>query len=52
MDKAFERRVIGFDELAGAALSKMEALKITSIVVVDAEQKVTGVVHIHDLCEP
>jgi len=42
-------KVIGPDELAGAALAKMEALKITSLVVVDPEQSILGVVHIHDL---
>lgn len=36
-------------ELAGAALSKMEAMKITSLVVVDSAGILTGVVHIHDL---
>ncbi len=36
-------------ELAGAALAKMESMKITSLVVVDSDRKVSGVVHIHDL---
>jgi arabinose-5-phosphate isomerase len=36
-------------ELAGAALLQMEALKITSLVVVDAKKIVIGVVHVHDL---
>ncbi len=36
-------------ELAGAALHLMEERKITSIVVVDAERRVEGVVHLHDL---
>jgi len=36
-------------ELAGAALRLMEERKITSIVVVDAERRVEGVVHLHDL---
>jgi arabinose-5-phosphate isomerase len=36
-------------ELAGAALAVMEQRKITSIVVVDAEKRVLGVVHLHDL---
>ena len=36
-------------DLAGAALSKMEEMKITSLVVVDSEDRVAGVVHIHDL---
>jgi arabinose-5-phosphate isomerase len=37
------------DELAGAALRLMEERKITSVVVVDAEHRVHGVVHLHDL---
>jgi arabinose-5-phosphate isomerase len=37
------------NELAGAALALMEQRKITSIVVVDAERRVLGVVHLHDL---
>jgi arabinose-5-phosphate isomerase len=36
-------------ELAGAALALMEQKKITAIVVVDAERRVLGVVHLHDL---
>ena len=36
-------------ELAGAALNVMEQREITSIVVVDAERRVLGVVHLHDL---
>ena len=40
---------IGAHELAGAALNLMEQRKITSVVVVDAEKRVLGVVHIHDL---
>ncbi len=36
-------------ELAGAALHLMEERKITSIVVVDADRRVEGVVHLHDL---
>jgi arabinose-5-phosphate isomerase len=35
--------------LASEALNLMEKKKITSIVVVDASQKVLGVVHLHDL---
>jgi arabinose-5-phosphate isomerase len=44
-----EPKTISQTELAGAALSKMEAMKITSLVVVDAAQIVIGVVHVHDL---
>jgi arabinose-5-phosphate isomerase len=36
-------------ELAGAALRLMEQRKITSLVVVDAERRVEGIVHLHDL---
>jgi arabinose-5-phosphate isomerase len=36
-------------ELATKALSLMESRKITSLLVVDAEGKLEGVVHIHDL---
>jgi arabinose-5-phosphate isomerase len=35
--------------LASEALNLMEKKKITSVVVVDAERKVLGVVHLHDL---
>jgi arabinose-5-phosphate isomerase len=42
-------KTIGEDELASAALAKMEALKITSLVVADGTRRVTGVIHIHDL---
>ena len=31
------------------ALARMEEMKITSLVVVDAERNVQGVVHLHDL---
>ncbi len=37
------------DELAPAALARMEKLKITSLVVVDGSNTILGVVHIHDL---
>lgn len=37
------------DELASRALNLMEQRKITSVVVVDAEKRVQGVVHLHDL---
>ncbi len=36
-------------ELASLALNLMEQRKITSVVVVDREQRVLGVVHLHDL---
>jgi arabinose-5-phosphate isomerase len=40
---------IGRQELATKALNLMEARKITSLLVVDAEGRLEGVVHIHDL---
>jgi arabinose-5-phosphate isomerase len=42
-------KTIGENELATVALAKMEAMKITSLVVVDARRIVVGVVHLHDL---
>ena len=46
-----EPRVIGPDALAEAALHDMTALlpKVTSLFVVDADRRVLGIVHIHDL---
>jgi arabinose-5-phosphate isomerase len=43
--------VIGRREMATAALALMEQRKITSLPVVDAEGRVEGVVHLHDLWE-
>jgi arabinose-5-phosphate isomerase len=37
------------NEPAAKALQVMESRKITSLVVVDSEKKVEGVIHIHDL---
>lgn len=37
------------DGLASAALNLMEQKKITSVVVVDGERRVLGVLHVHDL---
>ena len=42
-------RTIAASELAATALAILEERKITSLVVVDAEQKVEGVLHLHDL---
>ena len=42
-------QTIGPRELASAALNLMEKRKITSVVVVDGERRVLGVVHLHDL---
>ena len=44
-----EPKTISEDALATAALAKMEEMKITSLVVVDAGKTVLGVVHLHDL---
>lgn len=40
---------IAGDEFASAALRLMEQRKITSVVVLDVERHVAGVVHLHDL---
>ncbi len=40
---------IGADEFAAAALTVLEGRKITSLIVVDADRKVEGVLHLHDL---
>jgi arabinose-5-phosphate isomerase len=42
-------KTISGDELATVALAKMEEMKITSLVVVDPDGRVIGVVHVHDL---
>jgi arabinose-5-phosphate isomerase len=42
-------RTIAGGELAATALAILEERKITSLVVVDTEQKVEGVLHLHDL---
>jgi arabinose-5-phosphate isomerase len=42
-------KVIGRAEFAASALAKMEEKKITSLMVVDAEEKLEGIVHLHDL---
>jgi arabinose-5-phosphate isomerase len=42
-------KTIAANELAAKALAILEERKITSLVVVDAEQKVEGVLHLHDL---
>ena len=42
-------RTIAGSELAAKALAILEERKITSLVVVDAEGKIEGVVHLHDL---
>ena len=42
-------KVTSKDYLASFALQTMETYKITSLVVVDAEKKPVGIVHLHDL---
>ena len=42
-------RTISVDELASAALQKMESAKITSLFVIDDLHAVTGIIHLHDL---
>jgi arabinose-5-phosphate isomerase len=42
-------KTIGPDEFATGALNLMEQKKITSLVVVDGERRVLGIVHLHDL---
>jgi arabinose-5-phosphate isomerase len=42
-------KTIAAGELAARALALLEERKITSLVVVDGEQRVEGVVHLHDL---
>ncbi|MBT9333221.1 KpsF/GutQ family sugar-phosphate isomerase [Acidipila sp. 4G-K13] len=46
-----EPKTIAADELAVRALHFMEEKKITSLVVVDAERRIEGIVHLHDLWE-
>jgi len=42
-------KTIGPQEFAAAALARMEEMKITSLVVVDGDRRVRGIVHLHDL---
>lgn len=42
-------RTIASGELAVKALAMLEEKKITSLIVVDAEERVEGLVHLHDL---
>jgi arabinose-5-phosphate isomerase len=42
-------RTIASGELAAKALAILEERKITSLIVVDADKKVEGVLHLHDL---
>jgi len=42
-------KTIEAQELAARALHTMEEKKITSLIVVDAEKRIEGVIHLHDL---
>jgi arabinose-5-phosphate isomerase len=42
-------KTIGPREFAATALARMEEMKITSLVVVDSDHRLQGVVHLHDL---
>jgi arabinose-5-phosphate isomerase len=42
-------QTISARELAAEALRRMEERKITSLVVVDGDGNVAGVIHLHDL---
>jgi arabinose-5-phosphate isomerase len=42
-------RTIGASEFAATALALMEEKKITSLVVVDGDRRLLGIVHLHDL---
>lgn len=42
-------KTISGDELATTALNLMEQKKITSLLILDAEQRLSGIIHLHDL---
>jgi arabinose-5-phosphate isomerase len=42
-------KTIGPQEFAATALAIMEEKKITSLAVVDADRRLLGIVHLHDL---
>ncbi len=42
-------KTIGPHEFAATALARMEEMKITSLVVVDGDLRLLGIVHLHDL---
>lgn len=44
-----EPKTIGKDEFAASALALMEEKKITSLMVVDRDGRLEGIVHLHDL---
>jgi arabinose-5-phosphate isomerase len=42
-------KMAGADEFASAALARMESAKITSLFVVDAQGRLSGALHMHDV---
>jgi arabinose-5-phosphate isomerase len=42
-------KTIGPEEFAATALARMEEMRITSLIVVDGERRLLGIVHLHDL---
>ena len=42
-------KVINADALAAKALQLMESNKITNLVIVDKEDRIEGVIHLHDI---
>lgn len=42
-------KTISADELATTALNMMEEKKITSLLILDSEQRLSGIIHLHDL---
>jgi arabinose-5-phosphate isomerase len=44
-----EPKIIAADDLAAKALEVMEAWAITSLVIVDADRRPAGIVHLHDI---
>jgi len=42
-------QTIAPEEFAATALARMEQKKITSLAVVDADAKLVGMIHLHDL---
>jgi arabinose-5-phosphate isomerase len=42
-------KTIGPQEFAATALARMEEMKITSLVVIDQDRRVRGILHLHDL---
>jgi arabinose-5-phosphate isomerase len=46
---AKDPKTIAAHEFAATALAVMEEKKITSLMVVDGQRKLQGIVHLHDL---